>query len=136
MYARNAGVIARRNIVPSLCVRLGHNSPPDKPDNFYDPNALHEHPVDRCKRFLKRDIDSVVKVISSPFANHEDGNVYPKTVDILIVGGGVIGSSIAYWIQNKCRDGLSIAVVEKDPLVNKTLLSPEEVLQLTNKHKL
>ena len=39
-----------------------------------------------------------------------------STYDILIIGGGVMGSSIAYHL---CHDGLdgSVAVLEKDPAV-------------------
>jgi glycine/D-amino acid oxidase-like deaminating enzyme len=37
-----------------------------------------------------------------------------KAYDILIVGGGVIGSSIAYHLLNDGLDG-SVAVLEKDP---------------------
>ncbi|XP_030376995.1 FAD-dependent oxidoreductase domain-containing protein 1 [Scaptodrosophila lebanonensis] len=34
--------------------------------------------------------------------------------DILVIGGGGIGSSIAYWLKEKARDGLNVVVVEKD----------------------
>jgi len=37
-----------------------------------------------------------------------------KAYDILIVGGGVVGSSIAYHLLNDGLDG-TIAVLEKDP---------------------
>lgn len=39
----------------------------------------------------------------------------PGTVDVLIVGGGVIGSSVAYWLKREFGDGSeSVAVIEKD----------------------
>lgn len=132
MYTRKVGLVARRNFVPPLCcVRLKHDPPSKVPDNYYDPDAIHENPLVRSKRFFKRDFDSLVRKLKNPLSRTdlEDSKNYPKTVDILIVGGGVIGSSIAYWIQNKCRDGITIAVVEKDLSVNKTF-SPEEVLKL------
>jgi FAD-dependent oxidoreductase domain-containing protein 1 len=76
---------------------------------------------------LKRDFNEIVKTFNDPFDQYEDNKLFPKTVDVLIIGGGVMGSSIAYWLQNKCRDGLNIAVVEKDLSVNKTILTLQEV---------
>lgn len=41
----------------------------------------------------------------------------PERADIVIVGGGVVGWSIAYWLKRKegARDALKVLVVEKDP---------------------
>ncbi|XP_034406928.1 FAD-dependent oxidoreductase domain-containing protein 1 [Cyclopterus lumpus] len=40
----------------------------------------------------------------------------PERADIVIVGGGVVGWSIAYWLKQKerVRDGVKVIVVEKD----------------------
>lgn len=38
--------------------------------------------------------------------------------DVLVIGGGGIGSSIAYWLKEKARDGLNVVVVEKDDTVS------------------
>lgn len=125
MYARQVSIAARRSLAPSLCVRFGHGPP----GSHYDPDAPQENPLTRCKRFLKRDLKDLVRTMNDPFGQYEDDKIFPKTVDIVIVGGGVIGSSIAYWIQNKCRDGISIAVIEKDLSVNnKSVVSTQEVL--------
>lgn len=131
MFARKVGSIVRHNFQLGLCVRFKHG-PPSKRSNYYDPDAIHEHPMERVKRFVKRDINDFIKQINDPFKEYMDDKVFPKTVDILIIGGGAIGSSIAYWIQNKCRDGITIAVVEKDLSVNKTILTPQEVLYFLN----
>ncbi|KAG8008482.1 FAD-dependent oxidoreductase domain-containing protein 1 [Nibea albiflora] len=43
-------------------------------------------------------------------------NLPPETADIVIVGGGVMGWSIAYWLKQKerIRGGVKVVVVEKD----------------------
>ncbi|KAH8306777.1 hypothetical protein KR044_013271 [Drosophila immigrans] len=42
--------------------------------------------------------------------------------DVLVIGGGSIGSSIAYWLKQKARDGLNVVVVEKDGKYAKSAL--------------
>ncbi|XP_035998654.1 FAD-dependent oxidoreductase domain-containing protein 1 [Fundulus heteroclitus] len=44
-------------------------------------------------------------------------NLPPETADIVIVGGGVVGWSIAYWLKQKERlpRGMRVLVVERDP---------------------
>uniref|UniRef100_A0A8C9VXU3 FAD-dependent oxidoreductase domain-containing protein 1 n=1 Tax=Scleropages formosus TaxID=113540 RepID=A0A8C9VXU3_SCLFO len=41
----------------------------------------------------------------------------PERADVVIVGGGVVGWSVAYWLKRKerIRDGVRVLVVEKDP---------------------
>ncbi|KAF7700934.1 FAD-dependent oxidoreductase domain-containing protein 1 [Silurus meridionalis] len=57
----------------------------------------------------------------------------PERVDIVIVGGGVIGWSIAYWLKNKVmsRDSLRVLLVEKDPTYSQasTVLSAGGIRQ-------
>lgn len=43
---------------------------------------------------------------------------WPSDCDVLVVGGGVMGSSIAYHLQERALDGLRIVVVEEDPSVS------------------
>lgn len=46
----------------------------------------------------------------------------PERADVVIIGGGVIGWSIAYWLKRKLmsRDSLRVVLVEKDPTVSHT----------------
>ncbi|XP_031838059.1 FAD-dependent oxidoreductase domain-containing protein 1 [Nomia melanderi] len=45
--------------------------------------------------------------------------------EFLVIGGGVIGSSIAYWLKKRCYKDAKIIVVEKDPMysTSSTVLS-------------
>lgn len=44
--------------------------------------------------------------------------IFPSHVDVLVIGGGAIGSSIAYWLKEKTGlTGIRVAVLEKDPTV-------------------
>lgn len=53
----------------------------------------------------------------------ENDQIWPGHCDVLIIGGGAIGSSIAYHLTKEARDGLRVVVVDKDltvsALVNK-----------------
>ena len=40
-----------------------------------------------------------------------------KDADVLIIGGGAMGSSAAYFLKSKCPD-MKVVVVERDPKVN------------------
>lgn len=47
----------------------------------------------------------------------EDDQICPKESDIVILGGGIIGSAIAYFIKNRVQNSLSVTVIERDPTV-------------------
>ncbi len=88
-------------------------------DNEYKeiPSIPFQHPVTRTLNILKHDFKSLVDPDLPPlleFASH---------VDICIIGGGIMGSSIAYWLKQRVpREGLSITVIEKDPGVSQSRL--------------
>ena len=37
--------------------------------------------------------------------------------DVVIIGGGVMGCSVAYWLAQRIYRGMKIAVIERDPTV-------------------
>lgn len=60
--------------------------------------------------------------------NDRDPNIFPSHVDICIIGGGAIGSSIAYFLKEKARQGLNIAVLEKDKTVSMRIFALKKPL--------
>ncbi|KPJ11772.1 hypothetical protein RR48_08078 [Papilio machaon] len=40
--------------------------------------------------------------------------IYPEHADVVIIGGGFIGSSVGYWLKTRAGSGLSVVVLEKD----------------------
>ncbi|XP_017772145.1 PREDICTED: FAD-dependent oxidoreductase domain-containing protein 1-like [Nicrophorus vespilloides] len=77
----------------------------------------HEHPFSRTWRILGDDMKKIV----NPLKREEERGPYmplktlPPHADIVIIGGGAVGSSIAYWIKEKTGlKGLNLVVIEKD----------------------
>lgn len=104
--------------------------------NLHTPPA--EHPITRTHRILKQDIMKLKNYI--PILNNKsirenatmfkhvlmgDGPGYPEDpifpshCDVVIVGGGAMGSSIAYHLKERARDGLRIVVLEQDSTYSK-----------------
>lgn len=48
--------------------------------------------------------------------------VYPEHADVVIIGGGFIGSAVAYWLKKRTAEGLSVVVLEKDFTVSSVKL--------------
>lgn len=79
---------------------------------------------ERMLKGFKRDW-KMLKRVFSPNREFSDiealwrgHNVIPTRCDVLIIGGGAIGSSIAYWLKQKVyREEFNVVVIEKDPTV-------------------
>uniref|UniRef100_A0A0B7B017 FAD-dependent oxidoreductase domain-containing protein 1 n=1 Tax=Arion vulgaris TaxID=1028688 RepID=A0A0B7B017_9EUPU len=57
------------------------------------------------------------------------GTYVPRETDFLIIGGGIVGSSVAYWLKQYNTKAISVTVIERDPSYTKasSMLSWEGV---------
>ncbi|KAF9411253.1 hypothetical protein HW555_009910 [Spodoptera exigua] len=63
---------------------------------------------------LEKTLNIIAKDIPSYFGSKDKSILYPEHTDVVIIGGGYIGSAIAYWLKKRASDGLSVVVLEKD----------------------
>lgn len=111
-----------RNLKP-LLLRVTYSS------NESDKNSPLTELITDLKDNFKRDYERIKKFVRDPVGNPLNKPVLPTMhVDILIIGGGAIGSSIAYWIKQRTRGGANVAVVEKDLTVKSNYLSSLTVI--------
>lgn len=75
-----------------------------------------ENPYARTLRILREDFRRATKKpVTQILDKMDEEEVFPSHVDVVIIGGAGVGSSIAYWLKEKSgREGLKVLVVEKD----------------------
>ena len=87
-----------------------------------------------CSGFFKKSLPLVGRTFSSKsdinnileakFEEFQTKNTYtfchklPPHADYVIIGGGAIGLSIAFWLKHVSRNGYRVVVIEKDPTVS------------------
>lgn len=96
-----------------------------------------ENPIKRTFRILGNDMKTARNKVQSfiervqgirELSNkgiklpYRDG-IFPEHCDIVIIGGGAMGSSIAYWLKQRAPNAITVTVIEKDPSVNQNILS-------------
>lgn len=102
----------------SKTVRYSYNNA-EAPSGYEDPASTDEHyHIKRACRLLKLEGKKVWNQIQDPGSRYQGASLFPTHVDILIVGGGAIGSSIAYFLKEKVLSGCRVAVVDRDFTVN------------------
>ena len=64
-------------------------------------------------------------LIKNGFNRHgNDGNAttlsdsVPRETDIVIIGGGALGMSAAYWLKQRHPEGYNVTLIERDPTVH------------------
>lgn len=139
--------ISTRNVCSSACNWMKPTNVGDdgKQKDFIESEAppAMENPFYRTGRILKNDILSIKDKFPFVLLKRENENInihkhrlrddgkievedemtkqgyiFPHHVDVCVIGGGAIGSSIAYFLKEKVRSGLRVAVIEKDCTVS------------------
>lgn len=86
-----------------------------------------ENPVSRTFRILGKDIKKAVSINKSETSLDE----FPTHCDVVVIGGGAMGASIAYWLKERTGKGLRVVVVERDPTVREKKIKKKLILNIT-----
>ncbi|XP_050675584.1 FAD-dependent oxidoreductase domain-containing protein 1-like [Leptidea sinapis] len=64
---------------------------------------------------FKRTLDALSINIKNEFIKNKSPHfIYPEHTDVVIIGGGFIGSSAAFWIKQRTAEGMAVVVIDKD----------------------
>lgn len=116
----------------------GSKPPSNESDGKNQNKEEDNHPIRRTLRLLSNDmrkikeffvpkedkydgkplpLDEAPQQISSKVEN-DAPDQFQTHCDVLVIGGGGVGSSTAYWLKQRARNGLNVVVVEKDDTVS------------------
>lgn len=74
------------------------------------------NPILRTWNILRNDFQNILPSFDE--TRLKALNSFPSHTDVLVIGGGIMGTSVAYWLKEKSgSSGIDVTVVEKDPTV-------------------
>ncbi|XP_055634547.1 FAD-dependent oxidoreductase domain-containing protein 1 [Toxorhynchites rutilus septentrionalis] len=85
--------------------------------------ANTQNPISRTMKLLGNDMKNLKEFLLPSQQEKDSTDSYLERYrredfqnhcDVLVIGGGGVGSSIAYWLKKRARSGLNVVVVEKD----------------------
>ena len=84
----------------------------DSDKEYVPPGGTYRSPL----KILKQEIQAFRKgsIVSLE-------NPVPRSTDILIIGGGIVGSAAAFFIKNRGPHAVDVTVVERDHCVSSAL---------------
>jgi hypothetical protein len=84
----------------------------------------------KVQSFIER-VQGIRELASKGIKSQYRDCVFPEHCDVAIIGGGAVGSSIAYWLKQRAPNAITVTVIEKDPTVNQNILSWGQVNIIT-----
>ncbi|XP_034947857.1 FAD-dependent oxidoreductase domain-containing protein 1-like [Chelonus insularis] len=95
-----------------------------EPDGYWTSPVEPEDAYDRAFRVLGKQFRTIRNNVffwkrpyRSPWKELEADSVsFPSHIDVLIIGGGIMGCSAAYWLKKVGGDNWSVVVVDRKPM--------------------